>query len=181
MSKLIDSTHLHIDGDWSLLRKLCISPRVKLLLWRPCRNCLPTGTELQKKGVFRPSVCILCNRDLENTCHLFLTCPSSISCWEEPVLLNSINFALPHADSFKDFCLKMLSPLSSEDRDRFATALWSIWRGSNDKLWNNIDSSSSHCLPCFLVLKWMFADEASILSHDLFSSTAAEQRLIGTS
>lgn len=34
MNKLFESDHLRVSGDWSLIWKLKVPPRVKLLLWR---------------------------------------------------------------------------------------------------------------------------------------------------
>lgn len=77
---LINRDHLNVDGEWSRLCKLDVPPRVKLFLWKVCMGCLPTHCKLQTKVVQCPSLCVMCDSNLENLWHLFFSCESSIEC-----------------------------------------------------------------------------------------------------
>lgn len=46
MKDIIDSQHLRKSVDWMLIWKLKIPNKVKLLLWRVVRGCLPTQMNL---------------------------------------------------------------------------------------------------------------------------------------
>jgi len=42
VNKLIDVSHLRRRGNWSGIWRLKVPPKVKNLVWRMCRGCLPT-------------------------------------------------------------------------------------------------------------------------------------------
>ncbi|GAU30093.1 hypothetical protein TSUD_38890 [Trifolium subterraneum] len=47
VQELIDTSHLRMNGVWKLLWKIQAPPRVKNLLRRICRRCIPTPINLQ--------------------------------------------------------------------------------------------------------------------------------------
>jgi len=59
MQELLDTSHFKVQGSWNLIWKLKIPPKVKKLMWRICRNCLPTRVRLKDKGVTCPMNCTL--------------------------------------------------------------------------------------------------------------------------
>lgn len=52
MTNFIDTSHLQEPGDWLLIRKLKVPPRIMIFLWRACRGCLPTRIMFGRKGDF---------------------------------------------------------------------------------------------------------------------------------
>lgn len=42
MERVLDTGQLLVEGDWRVLWKMKIPPKVKHLLWRLCRDVLPT-------------------------------------------------------------------------------------------------------------------------------------------
>lgn len=42
MNELLDTSHFKMQGTWDLIWKLNVPPKIKNLVWRICRNCLPT-------------------------------------------------------------------------------------------------------------------------------------------
>lgn len=50
VSELIDLSHLRRPGYWSEIWRLKVPPKVKNLVWRMCRSCLPTWVTLHDKG-----------------------------------------------------------------------------------------------------------------------------------
>ncbi|MCI04392.1 polynucleotidyl transferase ribonuclease H fold, partial [Trifolium medium] len=88
--------------------KLKVPPKVKNLVWRMCRGCLPTRVRLQDKGVWRMA-----------------------GLWdEEQAAVTSTNSAI-------DAIFSLLHDLSSELNQRMAAILWSVWKHRNLKLWQN--------------------------------------------
>jgi hypothetical protein len=59
---LIDVSHLRCPGNWQNIWRLKVPQKVKNLLWRMCRGCLPTRVRLQDKGVSCPKNCESCDR-----------------------------------------------------------------------------------------------------------------------
>ena len=43
MDNMIDSSHLHVSGNWKSLWNLKISRKMIVFLWRVARGCLPTS------------------------------------------------------------------------------------------------------------------------------------------
>lgn len=64
MKKIICNNALKVEGNWSLLWKLQIPPKVKQFLWNTLRGCLPTRTHLQQKGVQFTCLCEYCKLTL---------------------------------------------------------------------------------------------------------------------
>lgn len=56
MEELTDQSGLRMDGEWITIWKLRIPQKVKLLLWRANRGCLPTRCNLQRRHVQCASV-----------------------------------------------------------------------------------------------------------------------------
>ncbi|XP_058754287.1 uncharacterized protein LOC131627446 [Vicia villosa] len=57
-----------VEENWSSLWNIKAPPRVKYLLWRICRGCLPTRLRLQQFHVQCPSGCQFCEDNIEDDC-----------------------------------------------------------------------------------------------------------------
>jgi hypothetical protein len=69
--ELIDTSHLSRPGLWHLIWNLHTLLKVKNLMWRVCRICLPTRVKLRTRGVNRPHSCVFCDAESEDNIHLF--------------------------------------------------------------------------------------------------------------
>ena len=49
-----------------------VPSNIKFCLWKACRDVLPMRSRLQTKGVVVPLTCNLCDRDVENCCHVVM-------------------------------------------------------------------------------------------------------------
>lgn len=74
MEDIINITHLRRVGDWMRIWKLPIPQKVKLLLWRVARRCLPTRCNLQKRHVQCTWMCLQCDKFDEDEHHVFFGC-----------------------------------------------------------------------------------------------------------
>jgi hypothetical protein len=59
---------------WSNIWRVPTPPKAKHLLWRICRDCLPTRTRLRNRYVQCPEECPLCLTHVEDDWHLFFNC-----------------------------------------------------------------------------------------------------------
>jgi len=75
VNELVDLSHLHRSGYWSGMLKLKSPPKVKNLILRMCRDCLPTRVRLLDKGVQCPTQCVSCDSNHEDLAHIFFKCP----------------------------------------------------------------------------------------------------------
>jgi len=61
VEEIVDNSHLRKNEYWGGIWKLKVPPKVKSMVWRVCRECLPTRVRLNRRGVTCPSTCVLCN------------------------------------------------------------------------------------------------------------------------
>jgi len=78
VSELVDSSPLWRPGYWDGISSLKVPPKVKNLIWRICRGCLPTRIRLLDKGVTCLTNCASCASDYEDFTHVFFSCPFAI-------------------------------------------------------------------------------------------------------
>lgn len=50
VNRLVDTSGLHVQGDWSMIRNLELPPVVKKFVRRMLQDCLPTILKLATKG-----------------------------------------------------------------------------------------------------------------------------------
>lgn len=54
MDNLVDTYHLRLDGNWKSIWSHKGPNKIKIVIWRNARDCLPTRCRLQCKGVLCP-------------------------------------------------------------------------------------------------------------------------------
>lgn len=86
VTDLKDSSYNWRPGYWSGIWKLKVPPKVKNLVWRICRGCLPTRIRLLDKGVVCPPNCASCDSNNEDLLHVFFTCPFAVQVWHRTSL-----------------------------------------------------------------------------------------------
>ena len=138
VTELIDSSYLWRPGYWSGIWNLKVPPKVKNLLWRMCRGCLPTRVRLLDKGVVCPTTCVSCESSHEDLLHVFFECPFTIQVWNTTGLWGSVQHALTQAASPTEAIFHLLENLSADLSQRMSTVMWSIWKHRNLRVWDNV-------------------------------------------
>jgi hypothetical protein len=126
-----------VTADWNSVWKIRAPPRAKHLLWRICRDCLPTRFRLRQHYVQCPSICQLCQDEEEDTWHVLFGCIESRQCWTEAGLSAVIE---PRTQQFNDAVALIHDICSNEDKEvagRCAVMIWTLWNNRNNWLWNN--------------------------------------------
>lgn len=79
------SEHRHrpIHEGGSRLRNLDVPQKVKVFLWRLCRNNVRVRNLLRGRGVQTIIICPMCSSDVEHLLHIFLDCDFVKACWED--------------------------------------------------------------------------------------------------
>lgn len=90
MEDLIDNQHLRKPGNWMLIWRVKIPNKVKLMLWRVTRGCLPTRMNLRKRHVPCEDHCLMCREGTEDDMHLIFRCDEAQSMWERSRMLNIV-------------------------------------------------------------------------------------------
>jgi len=55
-----------VEGDWNLVWNLHIPPKVRVFLWKACRDYLSTRIRLQNRGISCPVACVFCSDAIES-------------------------------------------------------------------------------------------------------------------
>ena len=138
MNELLETSHFKVEGAWDLIWRLKVPPRVRTLIWRICRNCLPTRTRLRDKGVNCATVCALCNVDEEDSLHLLFRCPGSRNIWSMWNVFSVVSHIFDQYQNIKDIIFETIKVLSNGDESLFGCIIWSIWKQRNNKIWKEV-------------------------------------------
>jgi len=134
---IVDTSHLRRPGKWSDIWSLKCPPKIKNLIWRICRGCLPTRVRLQDKGVHCPLNCVSCEAGSEDLHHVFFNCPFAVQVWQRSGLWQVIQQALQHTVTAAEFMFQLLHNLPSDSKQRFVANIWSLLKHGNLKLWDD--------------------------------------------
>ncbi|XP_060962124.1 uncharacterized protein LOC133032261 [Cannabis sativa] len=122
-----------VDRFWGRLWQLKIPLKMKNLLWRAAKCCLPTMYQLQLKRVEVDILCPVCLLEAETISHALLTCPAAILCWNRV----GIGTIMQQDMSFLDWCIRQFLVLDVERTSLLVAQCWAIWNARNDKVWQN--------------------------------------------
>jgi ribonuclease HI len=158
------------NRNWSMLWGVKAPHKAKHLLWRLCKECVPTRVKLSQRHVECTLLCPLCNIDVETDFHAFFNCPHVAQCWNSAGLSHLINNRLLIFDNMQDLILDLCSQADSHDAGRAALLLWCIWQNRNDTVWNSNTTPANHLgqNALHLWLSWQAAQH--------FSSRGNEQQ-----
>jgi len=163
MEDLVDTSHLHKPGFWSGIWKLKVPPKIKNLIWRMCRGCLPTRVRLQDKGVQCSLHYVSCDHPLENLIHVFFSCPFAQQVWRLAGLWAAVYHAMMTNVAASGVVFSLVQNLGSDLRHRMVTIIWSLWKHRNNKLWQNENETAVVVVDCArkLLSEWMDANTAA--------------------
>jgi ribonuclease HI len=166
VAELVDSSHLWRPGYWSGIWNLKVPPKVKNLVWRMCRGCLPTRVRLLDKGVTCPTNCASCDSQHEDLYHVFFACPFAIQVWNRTGLWGSIQHSLNHNDTAVSTIFSLLQTLSAEFNQRLAAVFWSIWKHRNLRVWEDVMETGTMVVERAhnLIVDWQLANSPATLS-----------------
>jgi hypothetical protein len=135
VEEIVDMSHLHRNGFWGGIWKLKVQPKVKNMVWRVCRECLPTRVRLKSRGVNCPSSCVFCNDPHEDCYHMFFHCCTTVGIWRSTGLWQVIEPLLHSFDDAPEIIFYLLEHGSAVQSELLVTIMWSIWKSMNNKLW----------------------------------------------
>jgi hypothetical protein len=142
MEEIGDNSYLHRPGFWNEIWKLKAPPKVKNLIWRICRGCLPTRAKLLDKRVNCTSMCSMCDGNYEDDLHVMFDCQRARSVWRDSHLSNDIYAAMQTNNTAADIVFALLQNLPHTKIQLFVTVVWSLWKSRNIQVWQNMPESS---------------------------------------
>ena len=72
---------------WKNISKAHMWPKIATFLWLLSKWCILTWENILKRGLVGPSICHLCQDNLETFDHLFDQCPTANFLWDRIVVL----------------------------------------------------------------------------------------------
>ncbi|KAM6549548.1 hypothetical protein CsatB_021224 [Cannabis sativa] len=146
----VDHGRWHDNPDaeakfWSSFWRLKLPPKIKNLVWRACRNCLPTLCQLRTKRVNIFSSCPVCQGEEETILHALVTCPKVQIVWNRVGIgtrNGSLNGSLSTDDmnSFYDWFVHIFSGENTANRLLMCALCWAIWDRRNEMVWKKKES-----------------------------------------
>ena len=118
---------------WKKIWKLELPHKVRVFLWRFCRNNIPVRIRLRSKGVRPPVICPMCNVDVEHVLHLFFDCPFATQCWNHM----GVSYDMHDVTYAPDWLLQKLGTGSKAELTKIATVLWGVWCWRNNRVWED--------------------------------------------
>jgi hypothetical protein len=122
------------EEGWSSIWKIHAPPKAKHLLWRVCRDCLPTRLRLRNRYVNCPAECPMCLACGEEEQHLFFNCDMIREAWDVVGLSHIIHPRLRRFTNIRDIIFDICRHESSMLAGKFATLLWFAWQNRNNKV-----------------------------------------------
>ena len=119
------------SAGWKKLWSLKIPHKIRMFLWRICRNNVPVRNMLREKGVDIPILCPMCNIEVEHLLHIFFDCKFASECWK----VMNLSYDMRNADSASNWLLHKLATTTDEEASVIATVLWGIWYARNLNVW----------------------------------------------
>jgi hypothetical protein len=130
------------DNGWNSIWKLHAPPKTKHLLWRICRECLPTRSRLRSHYVQCPLECPLCLSHDETDWHMFFSCGSVKEAWQTMELSHVIDSRLPLFHNTCDFIFDICRNASVLEASKVAVLVWFLWQHRNNIVWNDSSATS---------------------------------------
>lgn len=127
---------------WRALWSVMLPSKIKIFLWRLCRDVLPVLTRLRDKRVYCSTQCALCDGGEETALHLFRDCPFARAVWfASSVPLISTNIS---ANNFWSFFVYVCRSKSDGVLLIFLVTCWIIWKNRNEVVWNEKQAKPQH-------------------------------------
>ena len=117
---------------WKYLWRLNVPSKIKLFLWKSCKNWIPTPVNLLKHGMNLDIVCPICLKKEEMTVHALWTCSSLKDvrvAWGWEVGVSTLD-----RGSFLDFVISLSSEVDVQKFESMSVVWWRIWFRRNSLL-----------------------------------------------
>ncbi|KAK9995232.1 hypothetical protein SO802_024935 [Lithocarpus litseifolius] len=151
--ELMDRAHNSVVEDdsqvWKRLWSMNAPQKVKTLLWRACREALPTKCSLFRRKITEEDLCVRCRAAIENSLHALWSCTELDLVWGDPELWsfrNEVQFL-----SFKELLSWIIK--HTQLLELFAVTVWSIWNQRN-RVRLNQPADAIHQI-AYLSKKWL--------------------------
>ncbi|GAU33603.1 hypothetical protein TSUD_359830 [Trifolium subterraneum] len=131
-----------VSRNWDALWSVNAPPKAHHVLWRVCKECIPTRVCLLQRQVVCTPNCPLCNIDAEDHYHAFVLCPQVVTRWAAAGLNHIIMHRLPNFNNVAELLFDICSKEECDIAGHVAAFIWCVWQNRNAKVWSNTQLSS---------------------------------------
>ncbi|KAL8111232.1 hypothetical protein AgCh_019083 [Apium graveolens] len=124
---------LQQSKGWSNIWRLNVPHKIKIFLWRFCRNNVPVRNLLRHRGARVPIGCNMCVEDIEHLAHLFFDCHFARACWQ----IAGLEYEMGDVENVPEWLLNKLRNDTAENLGRIAAVLWGVWFARNKRIFEN--------------------------------------------
>ena len=124
---------------WKEIWQMQVPPKIKIFLWRACRNALPTKQALMRRKIIEDPMCEICKQTVEEPIHALWSCPKLDEVWSNQGIWGfrcEVGFT-----SVKELPLWMVE--EGKSLELLAFTAWSVWNQRN-KARLNLQAISLH-------------------------------------
>lgn len=133
------SSHCVDEKLWKIIWCLKTLPKVKMFLWRACRNLLVTNQNLCKKKIKDDPMCIVCGNEIESVEHILSTCEGVRNVWFGLNFCFRINKVL--ITTMDEWLVGIEGLVSKENTQQLlmkvAFTCWHIWKARCKLIFQN--------------------------------------------
>lgn len=126
----MDDGGIQDSRGWSRIWRLQIPHKMRIFLWRMCRNNIPIRNLLRGKGIGVPIGCAMCVGEVEHLLHLFYDCRYAQECWN----IMELQYNMWEVESAPMWLLDKLSTEVEDKLVKIAAVLWGVWFARNKKI-----------------------------------------------
>ncbi|KAM6542760.1 hypothetical protein CsatB_007207 [Cannabis sativa] len=147
LQKLKGGWHQEEDEQtkfWTKFWKLKIPPKVKNLVWRAGRECLPTLKQLRLRRVDVQTLCPICRDAEESIEHALLLCTRLKQACDRVGIGTAI--AATGAGNFLGWCIQFFATADVDKKKLLSVLYWAIWSARNDFVWQQKSATASAIL-----------------------------------
>ncbi|KAF7824555.1 reverse transcriptase [Senna tora] len=127
---------------WRVIWNAKTQPKVKMFLWKVCKNAIPTRANLAKRRMNVDRECMNCHHHLESTEHCLIECPFAKAVWFGSRF--HWNFCNVNINSVRQWIEDILNDILKVSRDserdiaEFFYLLWFIWKTRNERVFEGL-------------------------------------------
>ena len=115
---------------WNTIWAVRVAPKVRLFIWRACRDILPTQTKLFDRNISHSFTCLWCGEESETCDHVLWRCEFVQRVWRECAASIPVDFEVDM--TFRDFIDRCTRELQSPSLEIVFTTAWDVWNARNE-------------------------------------------------
>ncbi|KAL0326613.1 UNVERIFIED_CONTAM: putative mitochondrial protein [Sesamum angustifolium] len=132
------------SSNWQFIWSTKVPNKIKVFLWRLCREAIPTTSNLLRRRCVVEQACLTCGVDTETTKHVFLECSYARQVWA----LSNLPWKVINSwqDDVTIWLKQVRQSLDDAQFNWFAILCWRLWGRRNGLVMENKRYNPFYCI-----------------------------------